>query len=91
MLKLALFAGMILLLYNQLLSGAEKLSDVETFTFPPEGLSLGQVLLISLCIGFVPLNWAPGEHNGELVNIKMVLPIKFGTEAYKKSFKKKKN
>lgn len=58
MLKLALFAGMILLLYNQLLSGAEKLSDVEAFTFPPEGLSLGQVLLISLCIGFVPLNWA---------------------------------
>jgi hypothetical protein len=58
MLKLALFAGMILLLYNQLLSGAEKLSDVETFTFPPEGLSLGQVLLILLCIGLVPLNWA---------------------------------
>jgi hypothetical protein len=35
MLKLALFAGIILLLYNQLLSGAEKLSDVETFHFSP--------------------------------------------------------
>jgi len=35
--------------------------------------------------------WSPAEHNGELVNLKMVLPIKFGTEAYKKGFKKKKN
>jgi TonB family protein len=37
------------------------------------------------------IRWAPGEHNGEPVNIKMMIPIKFGTEAYKKSFKKKKN
>jgi protein TonB len=37
------------------------------------------------------IRWAPGEQNGELVNIKMMIPIKFGTEAYKKSFKKKKN
>jgi protein TonB len=37
------------------------------------------------------IRWAPGEQNGEPVNIKMMIPIKFGTEAYKKSFKKKKN
>lgn len=36
------------------------------------------------------IRWAPGEQNGELVNIKMMVPIKFGTESYKSSYKKKK-
>lgn len=37
------------------------------------------------------IRWNPGEQNGESVNIKMMIPIKFGTEAYKKSYKKKRN
>ncbi len=34
--------------------------------------------------------WEPGEHNGESVNVKMLIPIKFGTSHQKKSKKKKK-
>ena len=37
------------------------------------------------------IRWSPAEQNGVPVNLKMMIPIKFGTEAYKKSYKKKKN
>jgi Na+-translocating ferredoxin:NAD+ oxidoreductase RnfG subunit len=36
------------------------------------------------------IRWKPGQHNGEIVKVKMMVPIKFGTEAYKGSYKKKK-
>ena len=36
------------------------------------------------------IKWAPGEHNGEEVNVKMVVPITFGTKEFKKQSKNKK-